>query len=581
MSSDFQKVLVKDDRLHVTDSVRYAVVKGPQNNTMSQFRAVSEGATSHVYNIQVPSEQTLLDRRVLWQSTATVQVQVVCGASTPAGLNLFDYGNRVALSAFPLQSMTSTMTATINNNSVTINQQDTLPIINRMLDRHELARYNGYCPNAYDTTKNYSDAVGSNANVLGSWIQSTDNDLNPRGSWVLDSVTAPAGGLVTAGGAQTITFTVTFTSTEPLLLSPFIYADPKSNNQAIYGIQNLNFQFNMQPTNRALRFAGFPGVSSLSYTVTPLSFNNSQLLLNFLTPHPSDLIPARNVVPYYELPRYISNSQPALPAVAGGVPGKATFSSQSLQLNQIPDKLFIFVRKALGSQTPTDSDFFIPITSVRINWNNQSGILSSALSQDLYQMTIQNGANLSWYEFSGRANVSSAIPYPAGATTPGDYIVTAGGFLCLEFGKDIQITEDFYAPGSLGNFNLQVLIDVVNWDDVAYSAGALEMVIITMNSGVFVCERGTSASYLGILTKSDVLDASSQEAYTASDVERMVGGGFLDSLKSVAGMVAPKALPVAKALLGSMDNPYAKTGAEVLGALGFAKPRGKLMDRIA
>lgn len=340
----------------------------------------------------------------------------------------------------------------------------------------------------------------------------------------------------------------------------------------------------MQPTNRVLRFAGFPGVSSLSYTVTPVSFNNSQLLLNFLTPHPSDLIPARNCVPYYELPRYISSSQPALPAAttAGGLtqPGRAIFSSQSLQLNMIPDKLFIFVRKALGTQQPTDSDFFIPITGVRVNWNNQSGILSSALPQDLYQMTISNGANFSWYEFSGRANVSSMIPYPAGSSA-GDYIVTGGAFLCLEFGKDIQITEDFYAPGSLGNFNLQVLIDVVNYDSVAYAAGALEMVIITMNSGVFCCERGTSSSFLGILTKADVLDTSSQEAYTASDVERLVGGGFLDSLKSVAGMIGPKALPVAKALLGAVDNPYAKTGADILGSLGYAKPKGKLMDRIA
>jgi hypothetical protein len=108
----------------------------------------------------------------------------------------------------------------------------------------------------------------------------------------------------------------------------------------------------------------------------------------------------------------------------------------------------------------------------------------------------------------------------------------------------------------------------------------LEIVMITMNSGVFVCERGTSSTYTGILTKSDVLEASSQESYTKSDVSRMVGGGFLDTLKSVAGKVLPKLAPVAKAILGQVDNPLARTGADVLGALGYAKPKGKLSGRL-
>ena len=49
----------------------------------------------------------------------------------------------------------------------------------------------------------------------------------------------------------------------------------------------------------------------------------------------------------------------------------------------------------------------------------------------------------------------------------------------------------------------------------------------------------------------------------------MVGGGFLDSLKSMAGKVLPKALPVAKAILGNVDNKYAKMGSDVLGAMGY------------
>jgi len=55
MSSDFQKVLVKDDRLMVTDKVKYAVFKGGQNVTSATFNAISQSNSSHTYNIQVPN----------------------------------------------------------------------------------------------------------------------------------------------------------------------------------------------------------------------------------------------------------------------------------------------------------------------------------------------------------------------------------------------------------------------------------------------------------------------------------------------------------------------------------------------
>ena len=55
MSQDFVKVLVKDDRLNVTDAVSYAVHKGGQNMTSAQFNAISQSASSVTFNIQVNS----------------------------------------------------------------------------------------------------------------------------------------------------------------------------------------------------------------------------------------------------------------------------------------------------------------------------------------------------------------------------------------------------------------------------------------------------------------------------------------------------------------------------------------------
>ena len=99
-----------------------------------------------------------------------------------------------------------------------------------------------------------------------------------------------------------------------------------------------------------------------------------------------------------------------------------------------------------------------------------------------------------------------------------------------------------------------------------------------MNCGVFVNEKGTSSTFLSLLTKQDVLDLN-QEAYNSSELHRMVGGSFLDNIRSSLGWVHSK-LPAVKHILNNIPHAYAQTGARVLDALGYAKPGGKLQDRV-
>ena len=91
-------------------------------------------------------------------------------------------------------------------------------------------------------------------------------------------------------------------------------------------------------------------------------------------------------------------------------------------------------------------------------------------------------------------------------SNPGiQYVPTTGTLLVLNFGEIIQLTEEFYAPGSLGTFNLQVTLQVQNNQNVTWTKESYELVMIPLNSGVFVNERGTSSAFLSLLTKQDVL----------------------------------------------------------------------------
>lgn len=54
MSQDFSKVLIKDNRLCVTDKLTYAVEKGGQSMTPYIYNAISASPASITFNIQVP-----------------------------------------------------------------------------------------------------------------------------------------------------------------------------------------------------------------------------------------------------------------------------------------------------------------------------------------------------------------------------------------------------------------------------------------------------------------------------------------------------------------------------------------------
>ena len=158
-------------------------------------------------------------------------------------------------------------------------------------------------------------------------------------------------------------------------------------------------------------------------------------------------------------------------------------------------------------------------------------------------------ARKTWNQFCGFSNQTNSNTSTAGSFYP---VATTGSLLVLQFGKDIPL-PDYYAPSSLGAFNLQVRLQVYNqsltyptgapYTPANFSADSLympvtgvpvtpEVCMITMESGIFVTDRGTSNIYTGVLTKSDVLNTSALEPYTTSEVTTMIGGSLHDALFS-------------------------------------------------
>ena len=116
MSDTFEKILVKGDRLGcITPKVKFQVFKGGQNIACQPYKAMSETTANRVYNVTVPSLETIISREVLWQST--VAIRISNPNKSPADF-LINYGVTDALAPFLLHSIISVMSCTINKNAI-------------------------------------------------------------------------------------------------------------------------------------------------------------------------------------------------------------------------------------------------------------------------------------------------------------------------------------------------------------------------------------------------------------------------------------------------------------------------------
>ncbi len=157
MSETFEKILVKDDRLgRINPKVKFQVFKGGQNITCQPYKAISETTANHVYNVTIPSLETIISIEVLWQSTVALRISNLNKAAADFAVK---YGVTDALAPFPLHSLVSVMSCTINNNTVNLNLQDSLPLLLRMVDPEEFSKYDSMTPTALDFLANYEDAV--------------------------------------------------------------------------------------------------------------------------------------------------------------------------------------------------------------------------------------------------------------------------------------------------------------------------------------------------------------------------------------------------------------------------------------
>jgi len=563
--ADVTKYSVYDPRI-VQTKPEYAVEKGALSLTNVSFQAQTADSSSVQFNVQVPSENVFVDRAIEMTGTLVGVVTLTTGAvGLPVGASL---GGLIAPSAFPIHQATTQMSATINDATVTVNTQDVLPQVLRLADMRD-ARRQRTCPTMLDRYAKYPDSRVVKNSPLLTWDETKHSDGVPNGGFNGFYYSTDASGATPvplagpgAGGspayisywngapytndvvppATTLTFYVAVTSTEKLLLPPFIFADQDELSTGLFGVQNFQVQMNLAPSSSSRSFRvslDTTFVAPATGLVTAGSFASSTfawsstagngfwagrptLAVQFLTPALDIPLPPKSIVPYMEFPRYIATPNTSVPQTTNSYTTTA-LQSQTITLPNIPDLLLIYVKPSSYSGA-SQGDWSLPITQISLNFDNFSGLLSTITQDQLYQMSVRNGVDMDWSEWSG----SGSVPWVTNsgvAVFSGGKVGLVGGPLVLRPGRDFALQAG-QASGLVGNFTLQFNLQVQNFtgitlDGTSGSQPFVNIYTVPISSGFFETIKGSSRIIKGVLTEQDILAAPMHAP--SKELERQVG----------------------------------------------------------
>jgi hypothetical protein len=217
----------------------------------------------------------------------------------------------------------------------------------------------------------------------------------------------------------------------------------------------------------------------------------------------------------------------------------------------------------------------LTIENISVNFNNASGLLASATQQDLYNISARNGSSQSFYEFRGFADVNDNLT--GGVSRVG----TTGSLLVLNPVYDFSLPS-YLSASSLGQYQFQFNLRVANQYD--FTVVQPEICIITMNSGIFATQQGTSQIFTGILTKEQVLRTKEQNPVAHLDsveYKRMVGGKLMNrGMGNVGKMIKEMRMKMPSAGAG-MSGGMAGCGLSGGAISGGKKSSSKLAKHFA
>ena len=544
-SKALEPVVVYEPRSRIDSKRKIAVISGPSEATAFYDTSKSFSNSQVTHSLSIPSN-SILDTRMnlIWQMqvsfTGTPPATgntLVCNPAgfTPAG-GLTQTIGLDAVRAYPISQIVTTSTVMINGCSTSFNNADSISALAHYIGTNNARKMLSSSGSMLDQYPDYSNGFGQVRNPLGTYGDCVEGALEPRGSLNYE--------LTATGSNGACTYEVTVI--EPVFLSPFTWGEQQ--HRGLAGIQTIQFQFVL---GNLYRFWSHM-TSPYNGTNIVANVNILSAIMNYFVLTPNNFSNPYSLSQRYEYPYHQILTQPASSPTTIASGASANIMTGVYDLNSIPSRIYLFVRQQNSDLTIYTSDVFAQINNINITWDNRSGLLSAATSDQLYRMSSQHGSDQSWAQWSQYQ----------------------GSVLCIEMGSDIGLRED-QAVGMGGKFNFSCNFNVTN-----INSGSVNFVAyaIFVFPGAFILEGNRARIETQLVTVDDIIKAKSAGSVRLDHLESLepFGGSFFGDLwgkvKSVAGKVLPflqdiapivgkhnagignilnKALPIASNLLGS------------------------------
>lgn len=561
---------------------QYAIVRGGNSITPYIYPSTAKSNSSIQFTCTPPSRSTVLDRIAIVKVGVSLNFTGDAGNTTPLLKRGFD-----AFRAWPLSSCTNTLVAQINGYGVAIELSKMIHALTRFNEPHDIKNiFLSATTQMDDNCQDYKCVSGTNINPLAPISDNTTYPARGGYPYTLISNTNTAASL-------------TANLYEYLVLPPFIFDGNQSGG--LTHLDTLTFTYSLANLQRMWSHCesanGVAGNDTSRIIALDVNITSANMCLFYLTPRLTDMVPATLVYPYYQITNY--RSQLTTQSMVYNPDAGQDITSQVIQLQSIPNKIICYVKQSdsiiyggngaapAGAAVVTQTsltDCFTRINSCRVNWNNINGIYSNSDPIQLWNTSAQNGLSMSFNEWYGSTNGLNNIPGNSGVLAANNMIALTGGIMCFEPGKDLPLRDD-EAPGMLGQYNLQIVMNVSNINPFSVTGGigtnsplSPELNIICIYEGILTIQDNSTLAQIGVVSKQDALTAPIRYDFKFSALESMYGGNFFTKVRD---WVRDKAIPWVKQH-GPEIASVAKAVAPLvgLGEGGAALPRHHLRSRL-
>lgn len=537
-------VKVMDPRLCLEQNRDYVVLRGCQVNNCMQFPASNLSNTTVQITANPPNTGIAVSRLIFKRFRFQITIS---GTNTSGGplLNAGFHGPR----AYPLLAATGSESITIQNSTISISPvRQFMPYL--MCYHNDFKHRNGQSsltPSMLDqfpaNQNGYNLPVGALRNPLLTYLTGSPYE-EPRGAYVGYQVVfnPPA-------GTQAI---VELEVIEPIFISPLVWDKHSNFTSALVGVENMSYQCQWGDLTRLLSLSIDQGQGA-NITINPafdVEVQEAQLLFNLLTPSSLEFLPRSLTSSYFSPVCYPTvRNQTASPTDSFPI------TMQAVQLNSIPRRIYIFCRDQDQSLTPFTPDTVLPLsgnTPLTVLWGNQQ-FCSGWTQADIYNVAAKNGYGYTYSQFSQQM----------------------GAVICLDLAVDIGLPSD-QAPSLLGNEMLQITCNFYNNTNRVIVNPTMYCVVVS--EGTFTIVNGAASISIGVLSRSQIINALPDPHVTFKSSEDIYGGSFFSKLKgALSGLnnFAKKHKIVSKGLALTGDPRLALLG-KAASSFGYGS-RGRRM----